>query len=249
MKSTNPILRESIIDNSQTYAISENPMTISGTMSKLLILGAILFLGAGATYYQFSIGHYDYVNILAWAGIIVSLIACIAISFKHTLVPYLSPVYAFAQGAALSAISCFFEAQYKGIVMQAVAITFMVVLVMALLYKMNLIRATERLRSVLVLSSVSIFIFYLVAIGFSFFGKSLPYFDVNNAYYYSPMAIIVNAAIAVIAALYLILDFDFIEKGAERQLPSLYEWYGAFGLLTTILWIYIEILRLLSRKK
>lgn len=249
MKSTNPILKDSLIDESAVYALTERPMTVSGTMSKLLLLGAILFLGAGATYYQFLAGHYDFVSILAWAGIAVGIVTCLIISFKHNLVPYLAPIYAFSQGVVLSAISCFFERAYNGIVMQAVTVTFLVLIVMALLYKMQILRATEKFRSVLIASSVSIFIFYLISIGFSLFGNTLPYFNPANSYYYSPMAIIVNVLIALVAAFYLILDFDFIEKGVQRPLPSLYEWYGAFGLLTTIVWLYIEILRLLSRRK
>ena len=248
MKSSNPMLRDDVFDNTaNTYALTERPMSVAGTMNKLLLLSVILLIGAAATYYQFSLKHYDYVMTLTWAGIIVSVICAIVISFKHTLVPYLSPVFAFAQGVALSAISCFFESVQNGIVMQAVSVTFVVVFTMALLYKMKVIRATERLRSIIVTATFSIFIFYLISIGLSFFGKNIAYFDPSNAYFYSPFAIGLNVVIALIAAFYLILDFDFIESGVRKSAPALYEWYGAFGLLTSIAWLYLEILRLLSR--
>ncbi|MBQ4122330.1 Bax inhibitor-1/YccA family protein [bacterium] len=249
MKSTNPILRESLLDDSNSYAITERPMTISGTMSKLLILTLLLFLGAGVTFYQFSLQRYDFVMSLAWGGIIVGLISSVAIAFKHSLVPYLAPVFACSQGLALSAISCFFESVENGIVIQAVSMTFLVVFVMAVLYKLRIIRATEKLRATLFAAAISIAVFYLISIVMHFFGKSIAFFDPSNSFFYSPFAIGVNSVIALIAAFYLILDFDFIEKGVTKPLPALYEWYGAFGLLTTIVWLYIEILRLLARTR
>lgn len=249
MKSSNPILRESIIDNTEAYAITEKPMTVSGTMSKLLILSVVLFLGAGFAYYHFSLQHIDLLMKMFIGGIIISLVSCIVIAFKHTLVPYLAPVYAFCQGAVLSIVSCFFERAYHGIVMQAIFVTFTVVIVMAVLFKLRIIRATERFKSIIMLASLSIFVYYIIAFVLQCFGKGLAFFDPSTSYYYSPMAIGVNLIIAVVAACYLIIDFDFIEKGSERMLPSLYEWYGAFGLMTTIVWLYIEILRLLSRRR
>ncbi len=242
MKSSNPIFKDSIY--SQSYAITERPMTVAGTMNKLLILSLVMILGAGAVYYQFSLGHIDFVNMLITGGIIAGLIFAIIIAFNQKSTPYLAPLYAFAQGAALSGISCLFEASFPGIVVQAISMTFLAVFAMAVLYRAGLIRATEKFRAVIFTATVAIFIFYLISFVLSFFNVNVPYFYVN-----SPLNIGINIAIAIIAALNLIIDFDFIEKGVRTPLPSLYEWYGAFGLLVTILWLYIEILRLLARTR
>lgn len=240
MKSSNPILRDNVFENA--YAIADRPMTIGGTMNKLLLLSLVMLLSAAAVYYQFSLKHFDYVNIMMIAGIIIGFICAIVIAFKVNSTPYLAPVYAFSQGAALSAISCFFEASFPGIVIQAISMTFIVVFIMAALYKMNLIKATERFRAVLFTATLAIAVFYLIAFILTFFNVNIPYFTST-----SDLSIGINIAIACIAALNLIIDFDFIEKGVSAPLPSIYEWYGAFGLLVTVLWLYIEILRLLAR--
>lgn len=244
MKSSNPILRDDVIEN--TYAINEKPMTISGTLNKLMLLSIILLVAAGAVYYQFSLGHLDYVSILTWTGVIVGLILAVVISFAHKTVPYLAPIYAFAEGAALSGISCTFEAVYPGIVIQAISMTFLVVFVMAVCYRLGIIKATEKFKAVIVSATLAIGIFYLISLVLMFFHVNIPYFDVNNV---STLNLAINIVIAGIAALNLIIDFDFIEKGTQRMLPSLYEWYGAFGLLVTIVWLYLEILRLLARAR
>lgn len=242
MKSTNPIFKDDIF--SKSYEMLERPMTVSGTMTKLMILTLIMMAGASAVYYQFSLHHLDFVNSIMTFSVIVGIILAIVLSFKNDWAPFLAPVYAFFQGALLSGISCFFESYAPGIVMQAVSITFFVVFTMVFLFKLRIIKATERFRSTLVLATFSIFIFYLVAIILSFFGVEVPYFTSVSL-----LSIGINAVIAVIAALNLILDFDYIERGAATPLPSLYEWYGAFGLLVTILWLYLEILRLLLKLK
>ncbi len=242
MKSSNPILRDDVIEN--TYAITDRPMTVSGSVNKLMLLGLILMIAAGAVYYQFSLHHYDFVNMLTWGGVIVGFILALIISFAHKTTPYLAPVYAFAEGAALSGISCFFEAAYPGIVIQAISMTFIVVFAMAVLYKLGIIRATEKFKAVIFSVTLAIGIFYLISLVLMFFHINIPYFTSN-----SPLMLGINIVIAGIAALNLIIDFDFIENGARRMLPSLYEWYGAFGLMVTIVWLYIEILRILSRMR
>ncbi len=240
MKSSNPILRQNVYE--QAYALAEKPMTAAGTMNKLLLLTLIMLCAAGAVYYQFSLQHYDFVNMLLIGGVIVGFILAIVISFNHKLTPYLAPVYAFSQGAVLSGISCSFEQQFHGIVIQAVSMTFMVILVMALLYRTGLIRATEKFKAVTFAAAFAIMVFYVISFILMLFHVNVPYFYVN-----SPLNIGINLVIAIIAALYLIIDFDSIENGVKASLPSLYEWYGAFGLLVTIVWLYIEIIRLLAR--
>ena len=242
MRSSNPILRENVLTN--TYDNIAMPMTVSGTLNKLLFLSLIMIVSAAAVYYQFSLQHIDFVNILMVIGIAVSFILSIIISFKPNTAPYLTPIYAFAQGAVLSGISCFFEAELPGIVIQAVSITFIVVFSMAFLYRTGMIRATEKFKAVIFTATLAILAFYFISFIMSLFGHLPAYFTST-----STMSICINAAIAVIAALNLIIDFDFIERGTQAHLPIVYEWYGAFGLLVTILWLYIEILSLLARTR
>ncbi len=242
MKSSNPMLRDDVF--SKAYALDERPMTISGTMTKLLILSLIMMAGGGAVYYQFSLQHFDFVNMIMTSSLIISLIVAIVLAFKNEWAQYLSPIYAFFQGALLSGISCFFESYAHGIVIQAVAMTFFVVFAMAMLFKLGIIRATEKFKSIIFVATLAVFLFYLVAIILSLFNVTVPYFSSV-----STLSIVVNVVIAVIAALNLIIDFDYIERGAATPLPSLYEWYGAFALLVTILWLYLEILRLLMRTR
>ena len=240
MKSSNPILNEGIL--SDEHVLTGSVMTVSGTMNKLLILSLIMIAGAAAVFYQFSLNHFDFVNIIMKLGIGVSFIIALVLFFKRDLTPILAPVYAFSQGAVLSGISCFFEKEMPGIVSQAISMTLIVVFTMAFLFKTGVVQATARFRSTLIIATVSVFIFYLISILLMSFGVNVPYFTSN-----SNINILLNVAFALIAAFNLILDFDFIEKGANAPLPAYYEWYGAFGLLVTILWIYVEILRLLSR--
>lgn len=240
MKSSNPMFRDSIYKN--TYDLLEKPMTVSGTVNKLLLLTVLMFIAAAAVFYQFSMQRYDYVSILTTGGVIVGLVCAIIMAFKQNLTPYLAPIYAFSQGALLSGISCFFEAAYSGIVIQAVSITFITVFVMGVLFKTRIIEATEKFRAVVLTATFAIAIFYLISFIISFFGVNVPYFSST-----SPIAIIINVVFAIVAALNLIIDFDNIDRGVKTPLPSYFEWYCAVGLLATIVWLYIEILRLLSR--
>lgn len=242
MKSSNPMLRDDVF--SKAYALDERPMTISGTMTKLMILSLIMMAGGGAVYYQFSLQHFDFVNMIMTSSLVISLIVAIVLAFKNEWAQFLAPIYAFFQGALLSGISCFFESYAPGIVMQAVAMTFFVVFAMAMLFKLGIIRATEKFKSIIFVATLAVFLFYLVAIILSLFNVAVPYFSSV-----SMVSIVVNVVFAIIAALNLIIDFDYIEKGASTPLPSLYEWYGAFCLLVTILWLYLEILRLLMRTR
>lgn len=243
MSSSNPILNNNNIYE-QSYSITEGPMTAAGTMNKLFILSLIMMAGAAAVYYQFSLQRIDFVNLISIIGIFVGLICAVAIAFKQSLTPYLAPVYAFSQGAVLSGISCFLESEFHGIVIQAVSHTFIVVFSVAILFRLGIIKATEKFKAVIFAATSAIFLFYLITFLISLFG-------INISYYYSSsnLSITINIAIALIAAFNLVIDFDFIEKGVNLPLPKTYEWYGAFGLLVTILWIYIEILRLLAKSK
>lgn len=242
MRSSNPIFKEEIY--SQERILSEMPMTINGTLNKLFLLFAIFIMGASAVWYKFFLGHIDFVSISSVIAFIVGIISSFVISFFPKTSPFLTPIYAFAEGILLSAISCFFETLYPGIVIQAVAITFLCFFVMLFCYKSNIIRVTETFKKVLFTATISISVFYLISMLLIYvFKVNVPYFSLSA----DPFSIILNIVICGIACFNFILDFDFIEKGAKNLLPKYYEWYSSFGLILTIFWLYIEILRLLVR--
>lgn len=242
MKSTNPIFNNNVFE--QTFALTERPMTVAGTMNKLLILSLIMLISAAAVYYQFSMGRYDYVNTLTLAGMIIGVILGIAIPFMKTKSPYLAPIYAFAEGIFISGISCYFEQMYQGIVTQAISITFLVVFAMALLFRTGLIKATEKFRAVIFTATLAVGLFYLISLVLMFFGINVAYF--SSA---STLSIGLNIVVACLAALNLIVDFDNIDRGVKSNFPAFYEWYFSFGLLVTIVWLYIEILRILAKSR
>lgn len=242
MENRNPVFSDNLVGNVQ--AVAEVPMTVQGTLNKLLLLVCIMAVSGAAVWQQFALGFMDKVNMLMMVGLVVGLITGFAIIFKRDWAPVLTPVYAFAEGALLGGLSSILEAQFKGIVIQAVALTFLAVFSMAVLYKAGLIRATEKFRSTILISTVAIGVLYLISFLGSFFGFQIP-----AIYSSSPIGIAFSVIVCGIAALNLILDFDFVERGASQFLPKNYEWYGAFGLLVTIVWLYVEILRLLSKLK
>jgi len=188
-----------------------------------------------------SAGYQDLAMMLIGGGSIIGFILALFISFTKN--KYLVPVYAACEGCALGGISAIFESQFPGIVIQAVATTFAALFVMLILYRLRFIQATDKFRSVILISTLSIAGVYLIDfLGRLFFHMNVPI--INDA---SPAGIIVSLIVVAIAALNLILDFDFIEKGEQMMLPKDYEWYGAFGLMVTLVWLYIEILKLLSK--
>ena len=181
-----------------------------------------------------------------WVGIIGGLITALVICFKPTLAPYLSPAYGILEGFFLGAISAVlndaFAERYPCLVMQAVGLTFGVALAMFLLYNFRVIKVTDKFRSVIIAATAGIAIFYLITLVLRLFGLNIPFM-----YDSSLLGIGLSLFIVAIAALNLLLDFDMIEKGADMGAPKFMEWYGAFGLLVTMVWLYIEILKLLSR--
>lgn len=237
---SNPILNENNF-NEQERVYEGVPMTINGTIQVTLFLGLLLVCAATFVWNRYSLGYTDLATMLTGGGVIVGFILALIISFTRN--KYLVPVYAACEGCAIGGISAIFETQMPGIVVQAVAGTFAALFSMLLLYKVGLIRATDKFRSVIFISTASIAVIYLVDIlGRLFLHLHVPL--INSA---SPAGILVSIIIVAVAALNLILDFDFIEKGEAMMLPKDYEWYGAFGLMVTLVWLYIEILRLLAK--
>jgi uncharacterized YccA/Bax inhibitor family protein len=163
-------------------------------------------------------------------------------AFKHHLAKYTVPAYALLQGLALGGISKYFEMRYPGIVNQAVMLTFGTLGALLLAYRSGLIKATENFKLGVVAATGGIFFVYLISWILGMFGVGVPMIHGN-----SNMSILFSIGVVIIAALNLVLDFDFIEEAAENGAPKYMEWYGAFGLLVTLVWLYLEILRLLAK--
>ena len=236
----NPILNEKNFSE-QERVYEGSPMTINGTIQVTAFLGLLLICAATFVWSRYTGGYMDMAMMLTGGGVIVGFILALIISFTNNKV--LIPVYAAAEGCAIGGLSAIFESQFPGIVIQAVACTFAALFAMLVLYKMRLITATDKFRSVIFITTASIAAVYLVAfIGSFFFHLNVPV--LNDA---SPLGIAVSVGITAIAALNLIIDFDFIEKGEQMMLPKDYEWRGAFGLMVTLVWLYLEILRLLAK--
>lgn len=227
-------------NQTQERILQGEPMTVNGTIQITAFLGLIIVMTAGLTWAKFMAGYTDLVQMLAYGGGIVGFILGLIIIFKR--VKNLIPVYAMAEGLFIGGISAFFESIYPGIVMQAVAGTFAALFSMLILYKIGLIKSTDKFRSVISISTASVCSIYLVDFIGHFFGYSVPLINTSTTF-----GILFSLAVIAIAALNLIIDFDIIEKGQSMMLPKDYEWFGAFGLTMTLIWLYVEILKLLAK--
>ena len=176
------------------------------------------------------------------AGAIGGFIVALVTVFKKTWSPITAPIYAVLEGLMLGGLSAIFEMQFKGIVVQAVGLTFGTLFCMLMAYKSGLIQATENFKLGVAAATGAICLLYFITMILGFFGVHMPYIHESGI-----VGIGFSLFVVVIAALNLVLDFDFIESGAASGAPKYMEWYGAFGLLVTLVWLYIEILRLLSK--
>ena len=237
---TNPVLQKNF--SARPLVLQGEPMTVSGVMNKLGFLAVLMTISGAATWYQFSIGNLDKVNLLMYGGMIIGFILALVATFFRKSAPYVVPLYAFAEGAFLAGLSCFFEAMQPGVVIKAVSLTFITVFAMYFLYAARVINVTEKLRSTIITMTLSIIIFYLITWVLALFHINIPMLYSN-----SPIAIGFSLLVTGLAAFNLLLDFDFIEQASKNFFPKEYEWYGAFGLIVTIVWLYVEMLRLLSK--
>ena len=246
MRSGNPALGENTfldIGSGRVVSRDGSTMTLNGTVNKTRILLPLILVTAAFVWDKYE-GPQSTSAIMPWVamgGIGGFILAMITI-FKKTWAPVTAPAYALLEGLFLGGISAMFEARFPGIVMQAVGLTFGTLAALLMAYRSGLIRATENFKLGVVAATGGIFILYLVSFGMSFFGKSIPFIHESGL-----MGIGFSAFVVVIAALNLVLDFDFIENGVEQGAPKYMEWYGAFGLMVTLVWLYLEILRLLSK--
>jgi uncharacterized YccA/Bax inhibitor family protein len=244
-RSGNPSLNDRVFGSQPRPAFGEERMTLQGTINKSFLLLVVLLAGAFWPWSQYlTTGDASVVQAPLLIGAIGGFILALIISFKANLAPVLSIPYAALEGLVLGSISAIFERRYPGIAIQAVGLTFAVFAVMLVAYKLGIIRATERFRAVVIGATLSIAVVYAISMLLGMFHVQAPLMVLNSG---SPLGIIISLVIVGVAALNLILDFNFIESGAAQGAPRYMEWYGAFALLVTMVWLYLEILRLLSK--
>ncbi|KJR41433.1 membrane protein containing DUF1112 [Candidatus Magnetoovum chiemensis] len=243
MRTSNPALRTDTLDRLRWQErSSSSAMTIQGTVNKTVIMLLLTILSSiwvWRLYYseaQTQVGPYMIAGALG--GFIVALITI----FKQNWAPYTSPVYAVLEGLFLGGISASFESRYPGIAFQAVSLTFGTLFCLLIAYKSRLITVSHKFRAGIVAATGAICLVYLASLVLSMFNVQIPGIFSNGA-----IGIGFSVVVVIIAALNLVLDFDFIEKAARSSAPKFMEWYGAFALMVTIIWLYIEILRLLSK--
>lgn len=248
MRSANPALKEStFLDLGSGTVVSRDgdTMTINGTVNKTGFLLLLTVLTAAFAWSQ-TVGADGQpapgFGIYAWGGAIGGFVIAMVTIFKKTWAPVTAPLYALVEGFFLGAISALFNAYYEGIVMQAVLLTFGTLFAMLFAYRSGLVRATENFRLGVVAATGGIALVYLATIVLGFFGIQIPMIHESGI-----VGIGFSLFVVVIAALNLVLDFDFIESGAEQGAPKYMEWYGAFGLMVTLVWLYVEFLRLLAK--
>jgi uncharacterized YccA/Bax inhibitor family protein len=242
-RSGNPGLNEKTFTGQPRPALGSERMTLQGSINKSFLLLIVLMAAALWPWSQYlASGDASVVSTSILVGAVGGLVLALVISFKATLAPYLALPYAALEGLAIGGISALLERRYPGIAIQAVGLTFGVLAALLVAYKMRLIRATERFRAIVVGATGAIALVYLISMVLGLFHVAVPV--LNDA---SPLGIGVSLVIVGVAALNLVLDFDLIESGVARGAPRYMEWYAAFGLLVTLVWLYMEILRLLSK--
>lgn len=222
-----------VIDYNQT-------MTVSGTINKSFLM-LILLIASAAITWSMTFSGYNPI-VLTIGGAIVGLILVVIASFKPQYSTFLAPGYAIFEGLFIGGISAIFEAMYPGIVIQAVGATFVTFVVCFALYKYEVVKVTEQFKSIVIAATLAIATYYVISWLLSMFTSFAPVHHGN-----SWTSIGISVFVIVIAAMNLFLDFDQIEKGAQSKLPKYMEWFGAMGLMITLVWLYVEFLRLLSK--
>jgi uncharacterized YccA/Bax inhibitor family protein len=240
LRSTNPVLKEKAFAGAIPTG---ETMTIQGTVNKTGLL--LLFVVATAAW-TWGLSHsptpeaaYPWTFGGAIGGFVVALVTI----FKKEWAPVSAPIYALLEGLVLGGISAIFERSYPGIAVQAISLTFGVMFVMLVAYKLRIVQATRGFKLGVIAATGGIAIVYLINMAMSLFGHS----QMSFLYAATPLGIGISLFVVIIASLNLIIDFDMIETGARMGAPKYMEWYGAFGLMVTLIWLYMEMLRLLSK--
>lgn len=243
MRTSNPALNESVFHNEALTAESTQAMTLEGTVWKTGVLLAILVGAAGFTWTQV-LANPQAVGGYITLGGIGALVTAFVTIFKPRVAPYSAPLYAALEGLALGGISAVFEAKFEGIVIQAVGLTFGTLAALLVVYATGLVKATENFKLGICAATGAICLVYLAT-----FVMRLFHMDVGFIHGSGTTGVLFSLFVVTIAALNLVLDFDFIETGVREAAPKYMEWYGGFGLLVTLVWLYLEILRLLAKAR
>jgi uncharacterized YccA/Bax inhibitor family protein len=231
----NPVLNDKTFSNAN---FSTEVMTKSGVINKSIVLWVILAIGAYMGWTKPTT-----IAPLALPAILVAFVLAIIVAFKKNLAPFLSPIYAFLEGLCMGFITLFFEKDYPGIAVNAVFLTISVLFCMLAAFKAGFIKPTNKFYAIVGVSTLAICLLYIVDMVIMLFGGAgFPFITSSG-----PIGIIFSIFVVLIASLNLIIDFDFIQKGIAIGAPKYMEWYGAFALMVTIIWLYLEILRLLSK--
>ncbi len=242
MRTANPALNANTFTGLETIAQGGRVMTLQGTVGKSALLLAIVAATFGWAWAQGQTHGieklYPFIIGCSLAGLVLALITCFAKQWAMVT----APLYAAVKGVALGGISYLFEAHYPAIVVQAVSITLGTAAALLLAYTSGLIKPSENFKLGVTAATGAIFLVYMATWVLSFFGMSVPYIHESGL-----IGIGFSVFVVVLAAMNLVLDFDFIETGCERQVPKYMEWYAAFGLLVTLVWLYVEVLRLLAK--
>ncbi len=244
LRTGNPALNSSTFETFDSYAVDRsNTMTLNGTATKTGMLLVLLTASAGYSWIELrSAGGIQGVIPHMVGGLIVSLLAGIILWFKREWAAVLAPVYAVAEGLVLGVLSAAYEAKFHGIVFQTVCLTFGTLFSLLTAYRTGLIKPTENFKLGVFAATGAVALLYLVNMIMHFCGMGIGFLHDS-----SWLSIGISGVIVIIAALNLVLDFDFIEHGVEHGAPKYMEWYAGYGLLVTLVWLYVEILRLLSK--
>jgi uncharacterized YccA/Bax inhibitor family protein len=244
MRTSNPALNPKAFIG---LAPTTETMTIQGAVNKTLILLLLVCVSAAwiwSRYFNAPEPSQALADISLWmfGGLFGGLVMALVTIFKKSWAGITAPIYALLEGLFLGGISATFEAQYPGIVIQAVGLTFGTLFCLLVAYTSRMIKVTQNFRLGVVAATGGIALLYLASMVLGFFGINIPYIHESGL-----IGIGFSLFVVVIAALNLVLDFDFIENAAARGAPKYMEWYGAFSLIVTLVWLYLEILRLLSK--
>jgi uncharacterized YccA/Bax inhibitor family protein len=243
MRTANPALNSTTFTDIARLSDHSRTMTIQGTVNKTLLMLIFVLVPASWVWNIFhTSGNPQAIMPWLFGGTVGGFIVALITIFKKQWSPITAPLYSVLEGLALGGISAFFEAQFPGIVIQAVALTFGTLFCLLLAYKSGIIRASENFKLGVVAATGGIALIYVATLILGFFGISMPYIHESGI-----IGIGFSVFVVIIAALNLVLDFDFIENGTQSGAPKFMEWYAAFGLMVTLIWLYLEILRLLSK--
>jgi uncharacterized YccA/Bax inhibitor family protein len=243
MRTSNPALNDQTFAQFGGYVQADELMTVQGAVNKAaLLLGCVLLTTAWTWHIFFRTS--DPASVMPWmvVGAIGGFVVALITVFKQQWAPVTSPLYALLEGCFVGGMSAVAEYQYPGIVIQAVGLTFGTCLAVLMAYTSGLVKATENFKMGVVAATGGIALVYLATIVLSLFGVRMPLIHDSGLF-----GIGFSIFVVVIAALNLVLDFDFIDTGARQGAPKYMEWYAAFGLMVTLIWLYIEVLRLLIK--